>query len=63
MDQIWIDMYNAAKAVLGGVTISDYVTAGEVKVGKDIRWSMHRYLFHAWDMRREKCHIQYDHKR
>ena len=30
MDQIWIDMYNAAKAVLGGVTISDYVTAGEV---------------------------------
>ena len=30
MDQIWIDMYNAAKAVLGGVTVSDYVTAGEV---------------------------------
>ena len=30
MDQIWIDMYNAAKAVLGGKTISDYVTAGEV---------------------------------
>ena len=27
MDQIWIDMYNAAKAVLGGKTISDYVTA------------------------------------
>ena len=30
MDQIWSDMYNAAKAVLGGVTISDYVTAGEL---------------------------------
>ena len=30
MDQIWIDMYNAAKAVLGAKTISDYVTAGEV---------------------------------
>ena len=30
MDQVWIDMYNAAKAVLGGVKISDYVTAGEV---------------------------------
>ena len=30
MDQIWIDMHNAAKAVLGGVTISDHVTAGEV---------------------------------
>ena len=30
MDQIWIDMYEAAKAVLGAKTISDYVTAGEV---------------------------------
>ena len=30
MDQIWIDMYNAAKAVLGGKKISEYVTAGEV---------------------------------
>ena len=30
VDQIWIDMYNAAKAVLGARTISDYVTAGEV---------------------------------
>ena len=30
MDQIWTEMYDAAKAVLGGVTISDYVTAGEV---------------------------------
>ena len=30
MDQIWREMYEASKAVLGGVTISDYVTAGEV---------------------------------
>ena len=30
MDQIWMDMYQAAKAVLGARTISDYVTAGEV---------------------------------
>ena len=30
MDQIWVDMYNAAKAVLGERRISDYVTAGEV---------------------------------
>ena len=30
MDQIWVDMYEAAKAVRGAVTISDYVTAGEV---------------------------------
>ena len=30
MDKIWNEMYEAAKAVLGGKTISDYVTAGEV---------------------------------
>ena len=30
MDKIWEEMYNAAKAVLKPVTISDYVTAGEV---------------------------------
>ena len=30
MDQIWQDMYRAAKAVLGERTISDYVTAGGV---------------------------------
>ena len=30
MDQIWKDMYDAAKKVLNGRTISDYVTAGEV---------------------------------
>lgn len=30
MDKIWEEMYNAAKAVLRPVTISDYVTAGEV---------------------------------
>ena len=30
MDKIWEEMYNAAKAVLKSVTISDYVTAGEV---------------------------------
>ncbi len=30
MDQIWKEMYQAAKAVLGGVTISEYVSAGEV---------------------------------
>ncbi len=37
MDQIWVDMYNAAKAVLGGVTISDYVTAGEVSAAVRLR--------------------------
>ena len=30
MDKIWEEMYNAAKAVLKPVTISDYVSAGEV---------------------------------
>ena len=30
MDQTWIDMYDAAKAVIGEKTISDYVTAGSV---------------------------------
>ena len=30
MDKVWEEMYNAAKAVLKPVTISDYVTAGEV---------------------------------
>ena len=30
MDQIWIEMYEAAEAVLKPVTVSDYVTAGEV---------------------------------
>ena len=30
MDQTWIDMYEAAKAVRGHKVISDYVTAGEV---------------------------------
>ena len=30
MDKIWEEMYEAAKAVLGSVTISDDVTAGEV---------------------------------
>ncbi len=30
MDDIWEEMYNAAKAVLKPVTISDYVSAGEV---------------------------------
>lgn len=30
MDKIWTEMYESAKAVSGGVTISDYVTAGEV---------------------------------
>ncbi len=30
MDKIWEEMYDAAKEVLGGVTISEYVTAGEV---------------------------------
>ena len=29
-DKIWNEMYEAAKAVLGGKVISDYVTAGEV---------------------------------
>ena len=30
MDQIWIEMYEAAEAVLKPVIVSDYVTAGEV---------------------------------
>ena len=30
MDQIWKEMYEAAKAVQNGRKISDYVTAGEV---------------------------------
>ena len=30
MDQVWKDMYAAAKAVLGEKVISDYVTAGGV---------------------------------
>lgn len=30
MDMIWIDMYEAAKAVQNGRKISDYVEAGEV---------------------------------
>ena len=30
MDKIWEEMYNAAKAVIKPVTISDYVSAGEV---------------------------------
>ena len=30
MDKIWIDMYEAAKAVQNGRKISDYVEAGEV---------------------------------
>ena len=30
VDIIWEEMYNAAKAVLKPVTISDYVSAGEV---------------------------------
>ena len=30
MEQIWKDMYDAAKAVLGARKISDYVTCGEV---------------------------------
>ncbi len=30
MDQIWVDMYNAAKAVLHEKRISEFVTAGEV---------------------------------
>ena len=30
MDKIWEEMHKAAEAVLGAVTISDYVTAGEV---------------------------------
>ena len=30
MDQIWIEMHKAAEAVLKPVTVSDYVTAGEV---------------------------------
>ena len=30
MDQIWIEMYNVAKTVLGTRTILEYATAGEV---------------------------------
>ena len=30
MDTIWEEMYNAAKAVLKPITISEYVSAGEV---------------------------------
>ena len=30
MDKIWEEMHKAAEEVLGAVTISDYVTAGEV---------------------------------
>ena len=30
MEQIWKEMYDAAKAVLNGRTVSDYVTCGEV---------------------------------
>lgn len=30
VDQVWKDMYDAAKAVLNGRIISDYVSAGEV---------------------------------
>ena len=30
MDQIWVEMYDAAKAVMGEKVISDYVTAGGV---------------------------------
>ena len=30
MDQTWINMYDAAKAVIGERVISDYVTAGSV---------------------------------
>ena len=34
MDKIWEEMYNAAKAVLKPVTISDYVSAGEVSAAE-----------------------------
>ena len=30
MDNIWVEMYNAAKAVRGERRISDYITCGEV---------------------------------
>ena len=30
MDQIWVEMYDAAKGVMGEKVISDYVTAGMV---------------------------------
>lgn len=30
MDKVWTELYEAAKAVLNGRRISDYVTAGEV---------------------------------
>ena len=30
IDQIWVEMYDAAKAVMGEKVISDYVTAGMV---------------------------------
>ena len=30
MDRVWIEMYEAAKAVMGEKVISDYVTAGGV---------------------------------
>ena len=30
MDQIWVEMYDAAKAVMDEKVISDYVTAGGV---------------------------------
>ena len=48
MDQIWIDMYNAAKAVLGGVTISDYVTAGEVSAAVRSKSGKNAQRCYSW---------------
>ena len=64
MDQTWIKMYEAAKAVLNERRISEYVTCGDpVKIGKNLYGRVHRHLLNAWYLRGEKRDLQYDHQR
>ena len=63
MDQIWTEMYEAAKAVLNERRISKYVTCGEVAAGENLYGRVHRHLLNAWYLRGEKRDLQYDHQR
>ena len=66
MDQIWMDLYNAAKAVQNDRVLSEQIRAGcvaaavEIKLRENLCWRLCRYSVFPWYLCRKKRHIQHD---
>lgn len=64
---MWNKLYNSARKVQNGRTISPFIDAGSVAAAiltkqGNICWRLHRYCINTRYVCRKKRHCQYDYK-